>query len=333
MTRLLPLVILSGILLLVAAERGRRHTGEQYQGHRIFVWAIDKASHAVRGFDDERIGPGQKVVMVPTKDYEIRFETGPIETVTVTDFRTETKEDHVRFKISHGTGSSEGSKNLESPFLHLEYGIKEDLASVTFAVPVGTIASKPLLELLGRKYAGTAVELEDLLLTATAEPDYGDYVRTSDVLEVYTLLGRSQRSDGWLRRLEEGAPKGRLIAAAVLMSLGDGRGTGAFCAACLRAEGNEQVELAEILSDMPPSDEALATIVELIVSPTAFLTRVPKGVGVADIDRRFSLIRSLTGKYPRDRIGKHEKRLRTWAESKVGRERGGRQILEFLDGK
>lgn len=65
-----------------------------------------------------------------------------------------------------------------------------------------------------------------------------------------------------------------------------------------------------------------------IVSPTALLTHVPEGVGVADVDRRFLLIRALTGKYPRDRIGKHEDRLRTWAGSKAGQVRGGRQIVE-----
>ena len=47
---------------------------------------------------------------------------------------------------------------------------------------------------------------------------------------------------------------------------------------------------------MPASDAALATIVELIVFlATAFVTRVPEGVGVSDIDRRYSLVRSLTG--------------------------------------
>jgi hypothetical protein len=118
-----------------------------------------------------------------------------------------------------------------------------------------------------------------------------------------------------------------------LMTLGNERGTRAFCDACLRAKGNEQVGLVEILCMMPPSDTALATIVELIVSQTAYVTRVPQGVGVSDIDRRFSLIRSLTGRYPRNRIGKHEEALRAWAGSKAGKDRGGRQVIEFLDAK
>jgi hypothetical protein len=325
-----PLIILA-VVLLVAIARSRAETEGQYRGHRVFVWAIDKASHSVRGFDDAVITPGQRVASTPVKGYEVRCDAGPIEAVTVTDFRTETEERHVRFRISHGTGSSEGTKNLTSPFLAIEYGNKEDLASVIFAVPLGTISTKPLLDLLGRKYEGTAAELEDLLLAAAAEPNYGDYVRPSDILAAYKLLGRSRRSGDWLRRLEVGSPRGRGIAAAVLMSLGDGRGTSAFCKACIQAKGNEQVGLAEILCDMPPSDEALATIVELIVSPPALLTQVPAGVGVADIDRRFLLVRALTGRYPRDRIGKHELRLRTGAGSKAGQGRGGRQILEYLD--
>ena len=71
---------------------------------------------------------------------------------------------------------------------------------------------------------------------------------------------------------------------------------------------------------------------ELIVSPTAYVSRVPAGVGVSDIDRRYSLIRSLTGKYPRNRIGKHEVALRAWAGSRAGKDRGGRQVIQFLDG-
>jgi hypothetical protein len=332
MNKLIPLVILPGIFF-VAAGRSRADTKAEYRGHRILTWAIDKASHGVRGFDAQMIKPGQIASSEPARGYTIRFEAGPVETVTTTDFRTETKEDHVRFKISHGTGSSDGSKALTSPFLHVEYGINEDLASVTFAVPVGTVHSKPLVDLLGRKFAGTAEELEDLLMAAAAEPEYGDYVRPSDILEVYKLLGRSRRTDRWLRLLADGSSRGRGMAAAVLMSLGNERGTRAFCDACLRARGNEQVGLVEILCMMPASDAALATIVELIVSPTAFVTRVPEGVGVADIDRRYSLIRSLTGRYPRDRIGKHEAALRVWAGSKAGTDHGGRQVIEFLDAR
>jgi hypothetical protein len=333
MSKLIPLVILPAILFVAAGRAPAITDAAQYRGHRLLIWAIDKASHGVQGFDDQTIKPGQIVSAEPSKGYLIRFESGPIETVTVTDFRTETEEHHVRLKISHGTGSSEGTKSLASPLLHVEYGINENLASVTFAVPVGMIRSKPLLDLLGRKFAGTAEELEDLLLAAVVEPEYASYVRASHILEVYQLLGRTRRTDRWLRLLEEGTLPGRRMAAAVLMSLGNERGTRAFCNACLRAKGNEQVGLVEILCMMPPSDAALATIVELIVSPTAYVTRAPEGVGVSDIDRRYSLIRFLTSRYPRNRIGKHEEALRAWAGSKAGKDRGGRQIIEFLDAR
>ena len=330
MSRLLSLVILSGILF-VAAGRARAAAEAGYRGHRILVWAVDKASHGIQGFDDLTIKPGQRASSEPAKGYTIRFEAGPIETVTTTDFRTETKEDHVPFKIAHRTGSSAGTKGLTSPFLHVEYGINETLASVTFAVPIGTIRSQPLRDLLGRKFTGTAEELEELLIAVAAEPRYGNYIRPSDIVEVYKLLGGSRRTDRWLRLLAEGTSRGRHVAAAVLMCVGNARGTRAFCDACLRAKGNEQLGLVEILCMMPPSDEALATIVELIVSPTAFLTQAPAGVGVADIDRRYSLIRALTDGYSRARIGKYDEPLRAWARSRAGKDRGGRQVIEFLD--
>ena len=69
-------------------------------------------------------------------------------------------------------------------------------------------------------------------MAAAAEPEYAGYVRPSDILEVYKLLGRSRRTDGWLRLLAEGSSRGRGMAAAVLMSLGNERGTRAFCDAC-----------------------------------------------------------------------------------------------------
>jgi hypothetical protein len=332
MNKLLPFVVLPGIIVLAVGWASTDPRAE-YQGHRVLIWVVDKPLHVVRGFDDRKIGPGQRVEAEPTKGYVIRFETGPIETVTVTDFRTEAKEKHVPFKISHGTGSSEGTKPLTSPFLHVEYGIKENLASVSFAVPLGTLGPGALRELLGRKFAGTAEELEDLLLAAGVGPRYGDSVGSSDILEIYTLLGRSRRTDRWLAQLTGGTPRARQVAAAVLMNLGNEQGTKAFCDACIRAKGNEQVGLVELLCMMPPSDRALATIVELIVSPTTFRTQVPAGVGVSDLDRRYSLIRALTTKYPRSRIGTHEKALRAWATSKAGEGHGGREIIEFLDAK
>ena len=227
----------------------------EYRGHRILIWAVDKKSHRVQGFDDQMIAPGERISVEPAKGYTIRFESGQIQTVTVTDFRTETK-DTRPFKISHGSGSSEGTKSLTCPFLHVEYANKDDLASFTFAVPIGMIRSKPLLDLLGRKFAGAAEELEDLLLAAVVESEYRGYVRPSDILEVYNLLGRTRRMESWLRLLDEGTSSGRAVGAAVLMSLGNERGTKAFCDACLRAKDNEQVGLVEILCMMPPSDAA-----------------------------------------------------------------------------
>lgn len=332
MSKLTPVVLVPGIVLAVAA-RASVVTETGYQGHKILIWAIDKSSHGARGFGSQTIKPQQEVSSEPVSGYTIKFQAGPIETATVTDFRTETTEQQVPFRISHRNGSSQGTRSLTSPFLHLEYGTGEDLASVSIAVPIGTIRSRPLLDLVGRKLAGTTEELEDLLIAAASEPAYTDDIRTSDILEVYKLLGKSHRTDLWLRLLAEGNPRVKVMAAAVLTSLGNQRGTAAFCDACLGAQGNAQVGLVELLCMMPPSDQALATTVELIVSPAAFVTRLPNGAGAADIDRRYSLIRSLTEKYPRDRIIKQEKALRAWATSKHGKERGGRQVLELLDGR
>jgi hypothetical protein len=332
MRKLLAFVALPG-LIVIAACHARTDPVAAYKGHRLLMWVIDKRAHAIEGFDEGTIKPRQTVELGPAKSYVIRFETGPIETVTVTDFRTEAKEEHVPFKISRGGAASEGTKNLTSAFLHVDYGIKQDLASATIAVPIGTLGPGSLRELAGRKFAGSAEELEDLLLAAVAEPEYGDGVRLSDILEVYTFLGRSQRMERWLELLDGGARRTRLMAAAILTKLENEKGTEAFCDACLQSQGNEQVGLAETLCMMPASDRALATIVELIVAPRAYLTEVPAGVGVSGTDGRYSLIRALTTKYPKNRLGTHEKALRTWAQSKAADGHGGREIIEYMDAR
>lgn len=301
---------------------------EKYQHHRILIWAIDKQTHRIKGFTEKTIAPGQEVTLEPVEAYEVRVETGLIEKVTVTDFRREWQEDHIPFKIAHGTGWSEGTKDLVSPFVHYEYGIGEDLDSVVVGVPVGTIDSPSLLKQLEQQQTGTAAELEDLLFAAFDLPR-NEYVGLDDLLQVYQLLGRTERRDRWLQRMEKGTPDEKIDAAAVLAILGNEQATNLFCDAVLRAKGNRQVGLIELLCEMPPSDKALETIVKLITSPTHYLTEAPEGVGVGDEDRRALLIRALQ-KYPKEKVRKYADELRRWAESDYGKTQGGPRIFDFL---
>jgi hypothetical protein len=302
---------------------------EKYQHHRILIWAIDKQTHRIKGFTEKTIAPGHEVTLEPVEGYEVGVETGPIEKVTVTDFRREWQEDRIPFKISHSTGWSEATNDLVSPFLHYEYGIGEDLDSVVVGVPVGTIDSPSLLKLLKQKHTGTAAELEDLLFTAFDLPQ-NEYIGLYDLLQVYQLLGRTERRDRWLRLMEKGTPHEKIDAAAVLAILEDEQATNVFCDAVLDAKGNRQVGLIELLCEMPPSDKALETIVKLIISQIPYLTQAPEGVGVADKDRRYCLIRSLTEKYSKEKVRTYADELRRWAESDYGKTQGGMRILDFL---
>ncbi|MBW3539497.1 MAG: hypothetical protein KY476_04440, partial [Planctomycetes bacterium] len=256
-----------------ASDAGRDQSGaapstDQYQRHRVLIWAIDKESHDIRGFDEKTIQPDRQIELEPVQGYKVRCEAGPIKKVTISDFRREWQEDHVPFKISHGTGSAEGTMDLRSPFLHMVYGINEELDSVLVALPIGTIEAGPLAKLVAPDYSGTAAELEDLLRVAALDPNYDDSIGLYDLVELYRLLGRSERTDHWRRLLDRGTPRERLMAAAVLTRLGDERGTKVFCVACLEEKGNRQVGLIEFLCMIPPSEETLETIVKLIVSPT-----------------------------------------------------------------
>lgn len=303
-----------------------------YQGHRVLVWAIDKGSHAVVGFDSALLRPGGGITLRPTAGYEVRFEAGPVRKVQVADFRTEREEDHIPLKVAHGTGSAEGTKDVRSPFLHLGYGTNERLASVSFAVPVGTgTGTFPGAAEAVRAGVGEGSgALEDLLLAGTADPVAADYIRPHDVIEVYKLLGRTARRERWSRRLSEGSPVGRVVAAAVLTVVGDERGTDAFGDACLEARGNDQVRLADLLCEMPPSDRLLETTVRLVVAHRAYRIEAPEGVGVADVDRRSRLIRTLAERYPKAKVRRFADVLRPWAESEEGRRRGGAQVLDLL---
>ncbi len=307
-----------------------KDAADRYQRHRILIWAIDKPAHRIAGFDDNTIAPSQEVTLEPVQGYAVRVQTGPMAKVTITDFRREWKEDHIPFKFSHGTGSAEGTKDLVSPFLHFEYSGREGLASVAVGIPVGTIDSPPLLKLLQRKPKGTAAELEDLLFAIYFELPHNDYLGLYELLEVYQLLGQTERKDRWVRLLEKGTPHEKISAAAVLMRLGNEQATNVFCDAVLEAKGNRQVGLIEYLCDMPASDKALGTIVKLIIAPTPFLEKVPEGVGLAQEERRSCLVRSLAEKYPKEKVQKYAGELRGWAVSDFGKTHGGPQIVQFL---
>src|SRR3954462_6960543 len=97
------------------------------------------------------------------------------------------------------------------------------------------------------------------------------------------------------------------------MVLGDEPGTAPACRACLGSQGNEQVRLIDLLCQMPPSDEALATIVELIVAPETYLIRAPRGGGVADTERRCLLVRARAERYPKAKVRAHGDQLRAYA--------------------
>jgi hypothetical protein len=294
----------------VTADRAKA----DYRGHLVLVWAIDKAHGSVAGFARETMKSGQVTELVPVKGHVVRFEVGPIESVEVTDLRKEWKEDRLPIKIARGRASSSGSYALTDPFVSMDYGINEPIGSVSVGVPVASVDAAGYRAILGRDDVGTAAGLEDVLFAALDPARSSGPVRISDVLEIYQMLGRSERLARWTRRLSGRTPNERLEAAAVLTMLGDKAGTTAFCRACLDARGNEQVGLIDVLCQMPASDEALATIVKLIIAPGKYLLQAPKG-GVSDTERRFALFRALAQKYPKESVREYAKELRTYADS------------------
>ena len=79
------------------------------------------------------------------------------------------------------------------------------LEPVAVAWRIADRTGAPLADVLGREGLGTSPGMEDLLLAAQEDPASRESIRIADVLEVYRMLGRSQREDRWRARLANGA--------------------------------------------------------------------------------------------------------------------------------
>ncbi|MCH7726330.1 MAG: hypothetical protein IH991_07625 [Planctomycetes bacterium] len=278
---------------------------DKYEGHRILLWSFDRKAHAGKGFAQGTIGPGKELELEPLPDYVVTFQAGDVHEVEVFyghDGQNSWMEEHVRFKISHKTGSAEGTKGLDSPFVHFEWGYKTEIDSVAFGVPLGTIDLPALSEQLTRDFRGNPSELEDLLLVAAFEPKFRDYVGMYEVFQIYKILGKTTREARWVELLESDNRYKKKVASAVLMCVGNNAGEKTFCDASLKTKGNVQIGYIEFLCGMPPSDKALETIVRLIVSPRIYKEKVEEGVGKDIYDLRSDLLRALSKKYSPEKV-------------------------------
>ncbi|MEX1230692.1 MAG: hypothetical protein WEB58_10655 [Planctomycetaceae bacterium] len=326
------MTMVSGCGSAASEAKATAEKADSYRHHLFLVWSIDKTTHAVKGFDEGIIAPSQEIALNPVADYAVNIRTGAIEDVTVTDFKTEWQEKRLPYTISFATTRMEGSHDLVEPFLHFEYGTTKkakNLDSILIGIPVGPSGTKTYLSEIDR--VGAADALEDLVLMAAAERE--SPLDLGDLLQTYNLLGSSKKLNRWKDLLKKGTPKQRLDAAGVLMSLGDAEGRRTFCKFCLETKGNLQVDLVDILVQMPASDEALSTMVKLLVLPRLYLTQAPDGVGVADIERRYGLIRALSEDYSRGALKPYATELLQWAKSEMGQKYGGDELLKLLDDK
>ena len=278
---------------------------DKYTGHRILLWSFERKKHTVKGFAQGTIEPGKELKLEPLPDYVVTFEAGDVHEVEVFyghNPQNSWLEEHVNFKISHKTGSAEGTNGLDSPFVHFEWGYKTEIDSVAFVAPLGTIDLSALSEQITRDFRGNSSELEDLLLTAAFEPGFRDYVGMYEVFQIYKILGKTTREARWVKLLESDHRYEKKVASAVLMCVGNKAGEKTFCDASLKTKGNVQIGYIEFLCEMPPSDKALETIVRLIVSPGIYKEKVEEGVGKEIYDLRSDLLRALSTKYAPEKV-------------------------------
>ncbi|MBC8872438.1 MAG: hypothetical protein H8E44_23650 [Planctomycetes bacterium] len=278
---------------------------DKYKGHRILLWSFDRKTHAGKGFAQGTIEPGKKLELEPLPDYVVTFQAGEVHEVEVFYVHNPQNswlEEHVNFKVSHKTGSAEGTKGLDSPFVHFEWGYKTEIDSVAFVAPLGTIDLPALSEQIRRDCRGNPAELEDLLLVAAFEPRFRDYLGMYEVFQIYKILGKTTREARWVELLESDHKYENKLASAVLMCVGNKAGEEMFCDASLNTRGNVQISYIEFLCGMPASDKALETIVQLIVSPGIYKEKVGEGVGKDIYDLRRDLLRALSEKYSPEKV-------------------------------
>ena len=280
-----------------------------YGGHRVLVWAVDKETREARGFAQGTVRPGGELKLTPADGYAVTFSAGQVANATVSDFRREWQEPSVPFTTRHATGSTESSRDLATPFVHVEYGINEPLASVAYIAPVGSLRSERLKPLLAGEFKGDTGELEDLLLAAALD----QLLDLQQLTEAYDVLGRTSRREQWARLMDDRNGATALAATTVLARTGDAPAQAAFRRRVLEAKGNAQVELIDILCQMPQSAVFLETIVDLITTPGAYRVQTPPGVAAGDMDRRYGLFRALQ-EYPNEQVRPYAERLRRWAK-------------------
>jgi hypothetical protein len=275
----------------------------------VAVWTVVKGSGAAAGFAQGEVAPGESLTLTPVKGYAITVALSKLTTQEVAyDHVNWRKQPAVEVKTSHGTGSTQGTANLQEPVFRVEYGADEKLQSVMLLVPMGSLKSTHLV--MPEKLKGTLGELEDCILGATEGSD----VTLDEVAEFYGVLHKSERVNRWRQLMSSKDTDVADAAATVLAQVKDVEGTKKFCELCLTAKDNRQIGLLEVLSGMPQSDAALDTMVKLIVAPGTYLLKMPPGVGASDVDRRNALFDALL-KYPPEKLKPHAPQVAAWAKA------------------
>ena len=262
--------------------------------------------------------PGEKLTLEPVKGYSIGYTLGPVGKLDLLEEGRETQADGAGLKIEHGTGSMESSLLTDqvdpvvwwdaSAGNEAEVGkrmLEPRFNCVSVLLPIGgTTSVRPV----PAKFSGNAGELEDLVLDMVDQHQISE----SSGYQTYQVLKHPAR-EARLRRMMEGQGPAKRLAVVVLALTGDKEGTERLCKLALSTTGNEQVDLVSVLPDMPHSARMLETMVNLITAKRNYLTDAGPGVGVADVDRREALIRSVMS-YPPAEVQPFLPRLIEWAK-------------------
>lgn len=269
-----------------------------FKSVRVMVWCVDQQTGKTAGFSDTQLLPGRTVSVEPAAGYRLTFTAGVCKQILNTDFVREWSRSVIPFTVTHGGGSSEATQYLTEPDIHVEYDKEKPVNSVLISVAEGSMRSPALAKLLDQKINGETGELEDLLIAMAQD----EQLRPQSLMDAYLVLKTSQRLPQWLAMSRDEDRKGSFPALVAAARLGDAESVKRFCEKCLQSGGNARVRLADLLSDMPANEKFLDTMLQLTTLPDPLLIKMPAGVGVAGMDRRFSLCLPIAYGYPKELV-------------------------------
>jgi hypothetical protein len=282
-------LVCSGVALAGAVD--------DYEGHKILLWAIDHETGQVRGFASGVVKLGGKLALEPVAGHPVTFQWG-----TRWGKSSRHTGAQVSMDIRHTGGGAGGGAYLLTPRWFDGRAHGKGPNTIVFMATLGTMRSARLRRAIAGPFEGTRGEIEDLAMECVLADEATDITAT-----LPEMLKETQRRAEWRKLLEDDRAWVVRNAAIMLARLGDPEGEKAFLELCRTSRGNVLVRLADELMRIPATDASLEVRIDLARRPEPLVLDYGPDIAVGDVDRRPGLLKGVLENYPYNEI---EGRLR-----------------------